>query len=498
MTMYAGRRVLALFFAILLLAGCATSTDNRSSSSSGTFPVAPEIAPNVEFWTKVYGVWSRNQAALYDDEYLGVVYEVIDLTASAGGDTAYRRDLIDARRAALQSRLRNVERKVASGESLSGADKALYKQLTAAGGSAAIVGAADRVRVQRGIREKFRGGLEVSGRYDDAFREIFRARGLPEDLAYLPHVESSFQLNARSGVGAGGVWQFMPATGRLYMHVGHAVDERYDPIIAAKGAAQYLANAHDRLGAWPLAVTSYNHGVGGMQRAKAIYGDDFGAIARRYKGPAFGHSSRNFYAQFLAAREVAGNPRKYFPEGVAYERPVKTDRLVLRHSLPAPQVASHYGVSVDRLADLNPAWRTAARSGRAPLPAGTTVWLPAGSTQRVASHPAPMPVMIAKAEPKAQPARPAVAAAKPQPVKVAATGSSAKAVKVAAKAPAAQPAKVAAAKKPEVKHHVVQPNETLYRVAVRYEISVDELKRINRLPANDNTIRPGQRLRVTI
>jgi membrane-bound lytic murein transglycosylase D len=278
------------------------------------------------------------------------------------------------------------------------------------------------------------------------------------------------------------------------MHVGHAVDERYDPIIAAQGAAQYLGNAHDRLGAWPLAVTSYNHGVGGMQRAKDLYGHDFGAIVRRYKGPAFGYSSRNFYSQFLAAREVAGNPRKYFPEGLAYEKPLKTDRLVLRHSLPAHYVAGHYGVSVDYLSNLNPAWRPPARAGSAPLPAGTTVWLPSGSLQRVAAHPEPLPVMIAKAAP----ARPAVAAAKPRTVKVAASTSGARAVKVSAKGKSARPTKAAAAKKPAIKHHVVQPNETLYRVAVRYELSVDELKRINRLPANDNTIRPGQRLRVNI
>ncbi|MCU0833844.1 MAG: transglycosylase SLT domain-containing protein [Chromatiaceae bacterium] len=481
--------------------------------------MAAEIAPNVDFWTKVYGVWGRDQAALYDDEYLAVVYEVIQLpTGGQGSYAGAQRDLIDARKASVQNRLRHVERKVASGERLSGDEKTLYNQLTEAGGSTAIIGAADRVRVQRGIREKFRRGLEISGRYDDAFRDIFRAKGLPEDLAYLPHVESSFQLNARSGVGAGGVWQFMPATGRLYMQVGHAVDERYDPVIAAQGAAQYLANAHDRLGSWPLAVTSYNHGVGGMQRAKDMYGQDFGAIARRYKGPAFGYSSRNFYSQFLAAREVAGNSRKYFPEGVAYEKPISSDRLVLRHSLPAHHVAAHYGVSVDRLADLNPAWRSPARAGSAPLPAGTTVWLPSGSTQRVAGHPEPLPVMIAKAEPP----RPVVAPAQPRTVKVAATSSQAKAVKVAATSPGAkavkvaasssqpkaakvpakgkepQSSKVAAAKKPAVKHHVVQPNETLYRVAVRYEISVDELKRINRLPANDNTIRPGQRLRVNI
>jgi len=150
----------------------------------------------------------------------------------------------------------------------------LRDKLVAAGGTRAIYGADERVRVQRGLRERFRRGVEISGRYEPAFREAFRAAGLPEDLVYLPHVESSYQLRAVSSAGATGVWQFMPATGRSYMHVGSAVDERWTLLVSAKAAARYLDEAYSRLGTWPLAITSYNHGVGGMARAKAEHGSD--------------------------------------------------------------------------------------------------------------------------------------------------------------------------------------------------------------------------------
>ena len=259
---------------------------------------------------------------------------------------------------------------------LSTEDKNLLAKFEQSGGTRALYGAADRVRSQRGLRERFRRGMEISGRYEPAFREVMHANGLPEDLAYLPHVESSYQTNARSSAGAAGVWQFMPATGRIYMKVNGVVDDRYDPIVSANGAARYLSEAHHRLGSWPLAITSYNHGQGGMANAKAQYGQNFGQIVKNYQGKYFKFASRNYYAEFLAAREVAGHPDRYFPEGVQFQSPWPHDRIVLRDGMPADYVARHYGVSTATLSDLNLHWRDPAKSGRAALPAGTTVWLP--------------------------------------------------------------------------------------------------------------------------
>jgi membrane-bound lytic murein transglycosylase D len=233
------------------------------------------------------------------------------------------------------------------------------------------------------MRERFKRGLEISGRYDAVFRGVFREAGLPEDLAYLPHVESSFQNHAASSVGAVGMWQFMPGTARQFMIMTAAVDERRDPVASAQGAARYLSSAHDRLGAWPLALTSYNHGVGGMLRAQRTFGNDFVSIVRNYDGPAFGFASRNFYAEFLAAREIARNPQRFFPEGVSYQPPLNLDRVRLRQAVAAPTLANYYEVNLWELNSLNMAWNSAAQNGRLALPTGTMVWLPPGTVDRL-------------------------------------------------------------------------------------------------------------------
>lgn len=494
----AWRHVLALTAVLLLLGGCASTESYRDGGESGgTLPQSPAIADNVGFWRNVYAVWGRGDVAIHDDEYLGAVYEVVELPGEIfGGYTPSQQQLVQARKAHYQWRLQALESKIASGRSLSREERALQDKLVAAGGRAAIRGASDRVRAQRGLRERFRRGLEISGRYETVFRDIMRNHGVPEDIAYLPHVESSYQLNARSAVGAAGVWQFMPATGREYMMVTSAVDERLDPVVAADAAARYLAGAYRRLGSWPLAITSYNHGVGGMEKARALYGDDIGTIVRHYKGKAFGFSSRNFYASFLAARDVASHPERYFPDGLRPYQPMNEDRLVLRDRLLAADVAEHYGLSVERLSALNLAWRPPVQSGKAALPVGSTVWLPEGSLARVAGQPRPRPVLVAQTAPKPS------AAPKPTVVtQPAAAVTKPKAIAAAATEAAATP-KVAAVSKPKtadpaVKHHVVKPNETLYRVALQHELSVDELRRLNRMAPHDNVIRPGQRLRVS-
>lgn len=506
---------LLLSLALLGLAGCGSDGGQRTTSGesgtqgdlvagSDTFPVPAEIQPNVDFWRHVYGVWSRGEVAIHDNEHMRVVYEVVKLPGPIKeGYTDSQRELVRARRDAHTEQLRQLENHIRTGQSLSADDKALLAKFEQAGsGRGAVYGAADRVRSQRGLRERFHRGIEISGRYDPAFREIMRSHGVPEDLAYLPHVESSFQTNARSSVGAAGVWQFMPATGRMYMNVNDSIDDRFDPIVAADGAARYLSQAHRRLGSWPLAITSYNHGQGGMANAKAQFGDDFGGIVKNYRGPYFGFSSRNFYAGFIAARDVTRNADRYFPEGVRREEPWPHDRLVLQHSMPVNHIAGHYGVTPYRLADLNMHWRERARDGRAHLPPGSTVWLPAGTKRRVASHPPPVAnVMVARAEPKASPvARQAIAKAE-RPAATSTTTSAA--AKPVAKASTKQIAKASAAQQPKkattaARYHVVKPQETLYRVAVQNGITVDELRKLNKMRPDDNKIRPGQKLKVSI
>ncbi|MBK5929876.1 lytic transglycosylase [Halochromatium salexigens] len=479
--------------AVLALSGCGGGVNlygdgvaKVNYDTTGPFPVPEDIQPNVDFWRHVYGVWSRGQVAFHDNEHMGVIYEVAELPGPIKeGYTNEQRAWVKSRRAFHRDRLRALEHKVRERAPLSAADKQLLAKIEEGAGKDAVYGASQRLRSQRGVRERFKRGLEISGRYDPEFRKIMRAKGVPEDLAYLPHVESSFQTHARSSVGAAGIWQFMPATGRDYgMRVDRTLDERLDPITCADGAARYLSAAHRKLGNWPLAITSYNHGKGGMANAKAQHGDDIGEIVKHYRGRAFGFASRNFYASFVAAREVAEHPKRYFPEGVRFEEPLSHDRLVLRTAMPAQRVASHYGVPTASLARLNLHWRERAVDGRAHLPAGSTVWLPAGSIERVAAQPP------AYRDRSSAPSNATLAARHE-------TGSAGESASTASKQDTATPAGKTKSVSAPVKYHVVKPDETLYRVAVSNGISVDKLRKLNHISPNDNTIRVGQKLRVS-
>jgi membrane-bound lytic murein transglycosylase D len=386
-------RGFSIILTMLVLAACANQPAPPPAripitSNDAVFPAPPALQPQIAFWQNVYAVWGRGQVALHDNRHLDLIYAVITLPGETGeGYTDSQKTLLKARYENLKTALSQLESKTAARAPLTPGEQALAARIqSSSGGPGAIVGASDRLRSQRGLRERFKRGLEISGRYDAAFRQVFREAGLPEDLAYLPHVESSFQNHAASSVGAVGMWQFMPGTARQFMMMNAAVDERRDPVASAQGAARYLGKAHDRLDSWPLAITSYNHGVGGMARAKGEWGDDIATIVRNYSGKGFGFASRNFYAEFLAARNIARNPQRFFPEGLSYESPLNQDRIRLRQTVAVHTLASYYEVNLGELTALNRAWNPPAQNGRISLPAGTMVWLPAGTMARLAQR----------------------------------------------------------------------------------------------------------------
>jgi membrane-bound lytic murein transglycosylase D len=417
------------------------------------FPVPTALEDNVDFWRKVFAHWHLNQVVLHDADYPALVYRIIELKGEAGDAySAAPRKQIEHSTEALQHRLKRLAAVGGNIASLSAEDRALRQHIIDVAGSDGVAGAADRVRGQRGLRERFQEGLEISGRYDRVFREVFREEGVPEDLAYLPHVESSFQNRARSSVGAAGMWQFTRSAGRLFMKINRAVDQRMDPVAAARGAARYLRQAYEMLGSWPLAITSYNHGIRGMMRAKVQYGSDFSRIVQEYDSRTFGFASRNFYAEFLAARDVARNREQYFPEGLNLQRPLALDSVVLDKPLRSHQIARYYEVTQRKLVALNPSWtRRAVRSSIA-IPAGTEVWLPAGTLSQVAEE-------------------------------------------QRAEIPPAQDDEVAASSPVNV-YHIVRANESLSTIAMHYHLSIRTLRALNDMSPREELIRVGEKLRV--
>jgi membrane-bound lytic murein transglycosylase D len=492
--MTAGRFGRTLAFATLTLALLAPPSVPVAAPPQGgedPFPEFPSLAGNVEFWKRVFSEWSLTQIAVHDLDHPAVVYEVAALAGPLEFPyTDDQRDFVDDLRESWEDRLEDLERKVEAGKPLTEEEKALALKITTGAGTDAVKDAHRRVRTQRGLRERFRRGLEISGRYDLRFRQIFREHGLPEDLAYLPHVESSFQGSARSSAGAVGVWQFTRGTGRNYMVINSTLDERLDPTAAAYGAAVYLRDAYDKLGSWPLALTSYNHGVHGMVKARKQFGTDFERIVREYRSRSFGFASKNFYAEFLAAVEIAESPELYFPGGIAFEPALDLDEVVLTRRTTPGQLARRHGRSIEELTALNPAWsRKAVRNGYA-LPVGTRVWLPKGSSGRVAeAGPGGLEHTVTRGDSLSTiAARYGTTVAELRRLNGIPRGSSlirvGQTLVVGEGAPPGD----------ETTTHVVRRGETLSAIALRYEMSVGDLRDLNGMSSGQSLIRAGQKL----
>ncbi len=169
----------------------------------------------------------------------------------------------------------------------------------------------------------------------------------------------------------------MPGTGRRFLRVNDAVDERLDPYRATEAAAQLLDYNYRLLGTWPLALTAYNHGAAGMRRARDSMGtSDIATIARKYRSPSFGFASRNFYVSFLAALEISRNPEKYFGN-LSRQTPLRTMEVEMPSYVPLSALQKTLKIERSHLATLNPALRPTVWEGQRLVPKGYRLRLPA-------------------------------------------------------------------------------------------------------------------------
>lgn len=340
-------RLPALVFVLLLaiLATAPVFAETRESS----FIRPPGLAPAVAFWTLVYSDLDSASGVIHDDRQLDVIYQTLYLNPAAPpkAQTKTITKTIEDYRAALLA--------LASGKrrGLTTVEQQALQPWGENATESELKGAAERLRFQRGQADRIQQGMVRAMRWNKHIKDVFQKRGLPTELAALPHVESSYNPDAVSKAGAAGLWQFMPATARRYLRVDAVVDERLDPYKSSEAAASLLQHNYSVLKSWPLAITAYNHGLSGVRRAVRETGtDDLDEIVRSYQSPSFGFASRNFYAAFLAAVDVSENPERFFGESLLDS--LQPITLIMPAFLPAEVLVEAYGVDKTRLRELNP------------------------------------------------------------------------------------------------------------------------------------------------
>jgi membrane-bound lytic murein transglycosylase D len=219
-------------------------------------------------------------------------------------------------------------------------------------------------------------GMRRGSKYLPMIQNVFRAEGLPLDLAYVPLVESAFKPNALSRVKAKGVWQFMTGTAiENGLRRDWYIDERSDPEKATVAAAKYLRSLSKIFdGDWHLALASYNGGPGRLQRAiKSTRLDSFWKLAEKPK--ALPRETREYVPMILAAIVIARNPAQYGFD-IEAEPQTQFDKVTLPRPVDLRRVAEWTDVTIDDIQALNPElrrWTTPVKDTQYALkvPAGT-------------------------------------------------------------------------------------------------------------------------------
>ncbi len=300
-------------------------------ANDSQFPEPESLAPAVRFWAATFTQYGCRDVIVHDRIEPGLVYDVVRDVASNDDPRV---------QASIQAAVERLER-ASQGTP---ATLALFATPVATPSTLA------RIRTHPGMREAFVQGLTAERLFRGVVHRALSAEGLPSELAALPLVESEYHPGLVSTAGAVGLWQLTTDVADRYVRVDGKVDERRDPSRASVAAAAYLRELHDQFGSWPLALTAYNHGPTGVQRAReTIHSDDLGELVRRYAGPGFGFASRNFYAEFLAALHVLRHASDYFPE-------IRPGRLVtykVKRGDTLERVAKRHGVTIPSLRAMN-------------------------------------------------------------------------------------------------------------------------------------------------
>ncbi|MDR3125284.1 MAG: transglycosylase SLT domain-containing protein [Endomicrobium sp.] len=212
----------------------------------------------------------------------------------------------------------------------------------------------------KSAKERIQLAFERSGAYKDIILETLRGMNLPEELLYLPIVESLYNINTVSRAGAVGLWQIMAHRGRaLGLQINYWVDERKDPEKSTKAACLYLKQLYLMLNDWHLALAAYNRGEYGLIRDMRF--SNASSISEMINRNAIPKETQNYVPQFIAAATIAKDLKLYGFSDLKYDPPLKYDVYYTDKVIDLKIVASCANTTLEEVKKLNPAlqaWST--------------------------------------------------------------------------------------------------------------------------------------------
>ncbi len=209
--------------------------------------------------------------------------------------------------------------------------------------------------------------MRMSEYYFPIFEEALGRYNLPYELKYVPIIESALNPLARSHAGAAGLWQFMPATGKLFgLEINSLVDERMDPLKSTEAACRFLSSMFAVYHDWNLVIAAYNCGSGNVNKAIRRAGGkrDFWSIY-----PFLPRETRNYVPIFIAANYAMNYGQEHGICKAPAEKTMITDTICTTRRMHLQQVSENLGIEMDELRRLNPQY------SRDILPGGSTYTL---------------------------------------------------------------------------------------------------------------------------
>lgn len=203
----------------------------------------------------------------------------------------------------------------------------------------------------------FKQAYKRSGKYRSLIIEELKKAGLPEELSWLPLIESGFNVNALSNARALGLWQFISSTGyRFGLKRDQFIDERLDPIKSTKAAILYLKELHTLFGDWSTAIAAYNCGehlvLNVIKKQKVNYLDNFWDLYERLP-----NETAQFFPRFIATLHIVNHPEQYGLDEIEIDKPLEFDTVEISKQVQLSEIAKAIGISEQLLHELNPELR---------------------------------------------------------------------------------------------------------------------------------------------